>query len=132
MGPDSSIGSMIPDMTTMKDTMKLYTQMVVSGTRAANDMKSQLWDKDAEIASLRRRADKGQSLELKFQMQIMALNSEKANRSKEISKRVQEKWEIRHKYDDLKKQTFYLEAEVERLKNYRYWRNIRLYSTALW
>ena len=42
MGPDSSIGSMIPHMTTMKDTMKLYTQMVVSGTRAANDMKSQL------------------------------------------------------------------------------------------
>ena len=84
--------------------------MVAAEARAVIDMKSQLRDKDAEIASLRRQADNTQSVELKFQMQVMALNSEKANLSKEISKLVQEKRELRHKYDDL-------EDEVERLKN---------------
>ena len=65
---------MATDMTSMKDTVELYTQMVATEARTVNDMKSQLRDKDAEITSLRRQAGNSQSLELKFQMQVMALN----------------------------------------------------------
>ena len=117
MGHAAIIANMATDMTSMKDTVELYTQMVAAEARAVNDMKLQLRDKDAEIASLRRQAGNSQSVELKFQMQVMALNSEKANLSKEISKLVQEKRELRHKYDDLKDQKYDLEDEVERLKN---------------
>ena len=117
MGHAAINANMATDMTSMKDTVELYTQMVAVEARAVNDMKSQLRDKDAEIASLRRQADNIQSVELKFQMQGMALNNEKANLSKEISKLVQEKRELRHIYDDLKDQKYDLEDEVERLKN---------------
>ena len=48
--------------------------MVATEARTVNDMKSQLRDKDAEITSLRRQAGNSQSLELTFQMQVMALN----------------------------------------------------------
>ena len=117
LGHAAIIANMATDMTSMKDTVELYTQMVAAEARTVNDMKSQLRDKDAEIASLRRQADNTQTVELKFQMQVMALNNEKANLSKEISKLVQEKRELRHKYDDLKDQKYDLEDEVERLKN---------------
>ena len=117
MGHAAIIANMATDMTSIKDTVELYTQMVAAEARAVNYMKSQLRDKDAEIASLRCQASNSQSVELKFQMQVMALNSEKANLSKEISKLVQEKRELRHKYDDLKDQKYDLEDEVERLKN---------------
>ena len=116
MGHAAIIANMATDMTSMKDTVELYTQMVAAEARIVSDMKSLLRDKDAEIASLRRQAGNSQSVELKFQMQGMALNSEKANLSKEISKLVQEKRELRHKYDDLKDQKYDLEDEVERLK----------------
>ena len=117
MGHAAIIANIATDMTSMRDTVELHTQMVAAEARAVNDMKSQLRDKDAEIVSLRRHAGNSQSVELKFQMQVMALNSEKANLSKEISELVQEKWELRHKYDDLKDQKYDLEDEVERLKN---------------
>ena len=90
MGHAAIIANMATDMASMKDTVELYTQMVAAEARAVNDMKSQLQDKDAEIASLSRQAGNSQSVELKFQMQVMALNSEKANLSKEISKLWQE------------------------------------------
>ena len=121
MGHAAIISNMATDMTSMKDTGKLYTQMVATEARAVNDVKSQLRDKDAEIASLRRQAGNNQSLELKFQKQVMALNSEKANLSQEISKLVQENRELRHMCDDLKDQKYDLEDEVERLKNDLYY-----------
>ena len=117
MGHAAIIANMATDMTSMKDTVELYTQMVAVEARAVNDMKLQLRDKDAEIASLRRQAGNSQSVELKFQMQVMALNSEKANLDKEISQLMHEKRELRRKYDDLKDQKYDLEDEVERLKN---------------
>ena len=57
------IANMATDMTSMKDTVELYTQMVAAEACAVIDMKSQLRDKDAEIASLRRQADNTQSVE---------------------------------------------------------------------
>ena len=117
MGHAAIIANMAIDMTSMKDTVELYTQMVAAEARAVNDMKSQLRDKDAEIAFLRRQAGNSQSLELKFQMQVMALNSEKSNLNKVISQLVHEKRELRRKYDDLKDQKYDLEDEVEKLKN---------------
>ena len=116
MGHAAIIACMATDMTSMKDTVELYTQMVAAEARAVNDMKSQLRDKDAEMASLRRQAGNSESVELKFQRQVMALNSEKANLSKEISKLVQEKRELWHKYD-LKDLKYDLEDEVDKLKN---------------
>ena len=128
MGHAAIIANMATDMTSMKDTVELYTQMVAAEACAVNDMKSQLRDKDAEIASLRRQAGNGQSVELKFQMQVMALNSEKANLSKEISKLVQEKRELRHKYDDLKDQNMIWKM---RLKDWKMTSIILKIETAL-
>ena len=120
MGHAAITANIATDMTSMKDTVELYTQMVAAEARTVNDMKSQFRDKDAEIASLRHQAGNSQSVELKFQMQVMALNSEEANLNKEMSKLVQEKRELRHKYNDFKDHKYDLEDEVERLKNNLY------------
>ena len=62
MGHAAIIANMAADMTSMKDTGEPYTQMVATEARAVNDVKSQLRDKGAEIASLRRQAGNSQSL----------------------------------------------------------------------
>ena len=108
---------MATDMTSLKGTVELYTQMVAAEAHCiVSDMKSLLWDKVAEITSLRHQADESQSLELKFQMATLALNSGKANLSKEITQLVHKKQELRHKYDNLKYDKCYLEDKVQRLK----------------